>query len=508
MIILDRVSVNVVRTISHWQKAFFYEPESYECLTATGDIMTFILGIDLGTQSVKAGLVDLDTMVLVEVAARNYDSEPLQDAAILYAATCGAIKELTVKHGNDIAGVGFSGQMHGTVMLDADGDAIAPVINWQDNRCNLPHATFGGKTAIEKMTALITPDQFSTLGIDRMASGFMSATLFHTRHCDPDLFMRIDRVLFPGDYIRFMLAGKTGYFTDVTNGFGSGVMDTAKSVWHYDVIDNLGLDNSLFPEIRDTKEICGKISPEAAALTGLRAGTPLTTGGGDNQMAMIGSGVFDTDGTVLLNIGTGSQVSMVVSDYSKKPGIDTRSFINGKFALSGPTLAGGMCYTWLRNQIAADIAAVTGATPDRASMFAALDRLAMAVPAGCEGLAFEPYLRGTRREPSRHAAFTGISMDNYSLGHRARAVMEGVVAELAGFYRQFGYTTAKRIVGAGNGLVNSEIWCRIAADAFGMPVSVMDSESATYGAAITAAEGLGLATIAGARFEYIRTVTN
>lgn len=468
--------------------------------------MKYILGIDVGTQSVKAGLVNLAGMKMERIASREYPGAALQDSETLWEAACGAVAELTgsLEESSMIEGVGLSGQMHGTVLYDAGGKVIGPVINWQDERANAPTDQFDGKTTIERMTEIIGGEIFHDLGIDVMASGFLGATLFHLKEFEPELFGKVANVVLPTDFIRRRLTNGGPFVTDVTNAFSTGVFNTRGSVWHEECIHRIGLPMKIFPDVRRPGDFAGGIGVEAAKLTGLAAGTPVTVGGGDNQMSMIGSGVFDAESPLLINIGTSGQVCGVIDKYIKVDGVDTRSFVRGKFALVGAGITGGICYTWLRNIFSDDIKTLGVDLDRRGGIFRLMDELADKIPFGAEGLRFEPFLRGTRREPAKRAAFTGIGRNNFTLGHRARAVMEGVVAELVGFYNHFEGVKASSLTGAGNGLVKSDIWRRITAQTFGMPLRVMDFENAVYGAALVAAEGLNLARLEDGNFEYVK----
>jgi len=250
-------------------------------------------------------------------------------------------------------------------------------------------------------------------------------------------------------------------------------------------------------------EPAGVVGRTAAQLTSLPIGTPVALGGGDNQMSMVGSGVFSPDSPILINIGTSGQVCAVTDSYVKIPGIDTRSFIRGRFALVGAGITGGICYTWLRNLILEDIKLAGARIGSSGRLFSKLDELAENIPFGCDGLKFEPFLRGTRRDPAKRAAFTGIGHGNFTLGHRARAVMEGVVAELLDFYNHFEGVSASSVTGAGNGLVKSRVWRKIAEQTFGMPLNVMDFENAVYGAALVAVEGFKFSRIEDAVFKFV-----
>ncbi len=465
--------------------------------------MKYILGIDLGTQSVKAGLLCVETMRLEHLVSCGYPGAPLQEPEVLWRGTVDAIRQITASAPDpEIAGIGISGQMHGTVLYDVQDNIIGPVINWQDERGNEAHDAFDGASAVEYMNSLIDEEDARELGVDVLASGFTGVTLFHIMKTDRELFDRTAHVLLPTDFLRRRLTGGGDYVTDPTNAFSTGLFNTMRNRWSSEVIDALGLPPAILPKVVPTDEVTGGVHPGAAAATGLAPGTPVICGGGDNQMCMIGSGVFDTASPIMLNIGTSGQFCAVTGSYKKIAGIDTRSFINGLFAYVGAGLTGGMAYTWLRDSLLDDIRRLGLELDGGNNLYAVLDTLAAGVDSGCDGLEFSPLLRGTRRNPSLRASFSGISLNNFSLGHRARAVMEGVVTELYGFYKLCGELRTASITGAGNGLVESCLWRSITARVFELPLNVMDFENAVYGAALVAAQGLGLAGIEDGRFDF------
>ena len=469
--------------------------------------MAYVLGIDLGTQSVKTGILDTDNGVLECNASRKYHGGALQQVGELWNATLDAVTEtMEQSRGAAVQAVGLSGQMHGAVLYGGDRKSLGDIVNWQDERCNATMEKYGGRTTIDRMLELIPADAQADLGIDRMASGFQAATLFHIRENEPELFGVLTHVLSPTDFLRRRLTGGGDFVTDPTNAFGTGVFDTRRGRWHEDVIRALELPMEIFPEIRDTTDVAGHISPFTAKSTGLKAGTPVIVGGGDNQMAMLGAGALTPDGPICVNIGTSSQVCVVADEYRKIDGIDCRSFFNGRFALVYAGLAGGKSYTWLRNNILGDLASVQATTMRIKDLFEAMDERAGDAPPGCDGLRFEPFLRGTRKNPELRASFTGIGMKNFTMGHRARAVMEGVVNELVTAMESMDASPDPPLAGAGNGLVRSELWRKITAGAFGRTMLVTDFENAVCGAALAAAHGTGIMDMAHAIIDYTYTV--
>ena len=470
--------------------------------------MAYALGIDIGTQSTKTGLLEIETGDLKYISNRSYSSGAVQSPDEIWNACLDAVAETVAKckDAGNILAVGLSGQMHGTVMYDKNGNILGDLINWQDERCNRPLEKYGGRTTIDRMLELMGDEGLQDLGTDKMSSGFMGATLFYIMENNPELFSPIAHVLPPTDFIRLRLTGGGDYATDPTNAFATGLFNTREGKWHNDIILKLELPLEIFPGIKDTQEVAGGICPQAAQKTMLKSGTPIVTGGGDNQMAMIGSGAFAPGSPLCINIGTSSQLCAVVQNYRKVDGIDTRSFIGGNFALVYAGLTGGKSYTWLRNILLDDISKLGVSIVSDTNLFAVLDRLAEKAPPGCDGLRFTPTLRGTRRNPTLRGSFTGIGEQNFTLGHRARAVMEGVVGELVDAYTLMGTVGSQSIVGAGNGLVKSEIWQQIAADTFGMTLKIADIENAVYGAAVVAATGVGLMKLKNMKMKYTRTI--
>jgi xylulokinase len=457
--------------------------------------MTLVLGIDIGTQSVKTGLLDVDSGELRHMAVRPYSGGALQPPGELWNAALEAMAETMHKNeagSGAIAAAGICGQMHGTVLIGAGGEAMGDVINWQDERCNRHAPEFQGLCAIERMEQLIPADIAEDLGVDRMASGFQAATLFHIMHTNPDLFRTVHHALTPTDYIRRQLLGGGDFVTDPTNAFGTGVFDVRRNCWSEEAMNALGLPPALFPEVRPTDSTAGEVCAFVARRTGLMQGTPVCVGGGDNQMAMIGCGASQPGGPACISIGTSSQICALTPSYARTEGIDTRSFPGGCYALVYAGLAGGKCYTWLRNMLLADLAAVRATTMQASELFKHLDSLAAIAPSGCDGLRFEPTLRGTRRNPALRGAFTGISEKNFFIGFRARAVMEGVARELRKAFDAMDIATVSGLAGAGNGLVRSQLWREITARCFGAPVRVTDFENAVFGAAAVAAQAVGL----------------
>ena len=226
----------------------------------------------------------------------------------------------------------------------------------------------------------------------------------------------------------------------------------------------------------------GEISADIARLIGLETGVPIIYGGGDNQMSMLGSGLVSPDLPVLINIGTAAQISKVEARFRKLPGLDTRSFFGGNYALVGVSLLGGGSFKWLRDFIREGGAADLD--------YSQLEEFASQVPPGADGLI---YCTGpTRQDPPRKRGFYGNLARAGSLGHQARAVMEGVLMDLYPAYERMSKADRSDfIIGAGKGLQNNRVWSQVTAGLLGKPLRITDFENAVFGAALMAAAGVG-----------------
>jgi xylulokinase len=440
----------------------------------------YTLGIDMGTSGVKVGVLDLSNFRLIALAMKGYDNSPQQLSTILWESTAAAIKEAVAGiNVETIRAISFSGQMHGTVLYDARGEIIEPVINWQDRRCDMPLEKYGNRSTVETVMALLAGPEFDDLGIDILASGYLGATLFHIKENAPTLFERIRHVVLPGDFIRGKLLGACDCATDPTNAFGTGLFNTRLNRWHEGVVAKLGLPRDLLPTVHDTAEVAGSVPQAVARSLDLAPGTPVVYGGGDNQMSLLGNGLISGDSPALINIGTGAQISRVTSRYARVPGIDTRSFFNGQYVFVGASMGGGRNYAQLRDDLRrcgqGDIS------------YRHMDEAAAQVAVGAEGLV---YRVGSRRASQLQEGFTGRT-ELSSVGHQTRAVMEGILLDLYAHRPPLGASDPGFMVGAGKGLQNSQVWAQMAADLFGCPLRITNFENAVWAAAVIAAAGVG-----------------
>jgi xylulokinase len=440
-----------------------------------GRSTNYALGIDLGTSAVKAGLLNLSTFKLDFVSIKQYGDAPEQDAETLWGRTVEAVKETTawLNDRGFVQVVGLTGQMHGAVVYDSRGELLEPVITWKDWK-------WSGPETIRKMNAVLGGRNYPELGTE-ISVGYTAAILYGIRANAPELFARIAHVLLPVDFLRSKLLGRNSYATDPTNAFGTGVFDTQHSRWHTELIRELQLPVNILPEVHETAQVAGYISATVARMTGLHNGVPVIYGGGDNQVGMLGSGLSSPSSPLLVNIGTAAQVSKVCAQFIRYPGLATRSFFDGNFAIVGASLAGGESYAWLRSEIQQ--------TEHTDIDYHSMDALAADVPPGADGLVFCP--GPTRQALDRRRGFYGNVARAGDYAHRARAILEGVVMDLYDAYQILERIEQHdSIIGAGNSLQRSPVWAQVTADLLGKPLDITAFENAVFGAALLAAKGI------------------
>jgi|SRR5271165_4768812 len=447
--------------------------------------MSCLLGIDLGTSSVKV-VVFAVKGALKGIGVAEYPIlTPLlgyaeQDPEQWWRATAIAVREALDNAGHpEILGIGFSGQMHGLVLLDKRNDLVRPAIIWADQRSAdlLPEIK-------ERVGLALLAQQCGTVP----TAGFSIASLYWLQKFEAQTLASAATFLLPKDFLRFKLTGEVG--TDESDAAGSGIFNVGQRVWADEVIERLGLPRSIFPKIHASADIVGLLSQEAAAELGLRHGIPVSAGCADQPAQAVGNGLIDPPlGSV--TIGTGGQVFAPLTQPTIDPELRLHTFCHApqaRWYLLGAMLSAGMALRWLR--------VVLG--KEKAS-YAELVLLASEVEPGSEGLVFLPYLVGERSpimDPRAKGGFIGLAL-RHAPGHLVRAVLEGVAFAL----RQITDTMVGcgadlgRLVASGNGLANP-VWRQIVTDVLTRPMlqgtDEQASERAGVGAAMIAGIGAGV----------------
>ncbi|MEG1813427.1 MAG: xylulokinase [Clostridia bacterium] len=444
--------------------------------------MKYYIGIDLGTSSVRALLINSDgTQIAVEGA--QYDvliprqGYAEQDAENWYVQTARCIRKVIAVSGidpSDVAALSFSGQMHGLVALNAQGKPVANAIIWLDQRSG---------DAIEEIYARLGRDWVTAHTQNAIATGFLIASLYWMKTRLAQVYRDIRQVMLPKDYIKYRLCGCIA--TDYSDAAGSLAFDNERLSWSDDLIEALGIDRALFPECRPSTQVMGCVTREASDLTGLSTKTLVVNGGADQCMQAVGNAIV-TPGVFALNIGTAGQVSTTASAPVVDPLLRTNTFahvVPGCWNVMGACLNSGISRRWFSKDIL------------NMDDYRALDAGVKKVEPGSGGLIFLPYLTGERTphmDPKARGMFFGLTLKHGRM-EMERAVMEGVVYALKdclNILKGLGIPCEK-VIAAGGG-AKSDAWLQMQADIFECAVyPSASSEQACLGAALTAMVGSG-----------------
>jgi len=446
--------------------------------------MTYLLGVDVSTTATKALLID-ERGEVVAVAATEYDfdtPQPLwseQDPALWWHGAIVSIRRLFSQTGidpADVHGVGLTGQMHGLVLLDGAGQVLRPSILWNDQRtaaqCDQIRDRIGKAKLIQ------------STGNDAL-TGFTAPKILWVRDHEPAIYARVHHILLPKDYVRYQLTGEQAM--DCADGAGTLLLDLQKRDWSSEMLDALEIPRAWLPTIYEGPAITGHITADAATATGLRAGTPVIAGGGDQAAQAVGVGAVQ-EGIIALTLGTSGVVFGSVNHPFFEPEGRLHAFchsVPGRWHLMGVMLSAAGSLRWYRDTIAPGVS------------YDELLKPAATIRAGSEGLLFLPYLTGERTphpDPLARGAFIGLTV-RHTLPHMTRAVLEGVAFGLRDSFelmKGIGLSTIQQVRVSGGG-ARSPLWRQILADVLGSElVTVNTTEGAAYGAALLAGVGTGV----------------
>ncbi len=451
-----------------------------------------VIGVDVGTSGAKAIAMNAEDGALLASALREY---PLHSPKPNWAeqnpedwqqATLDALRELASRvDSKSVVAIGLTGQMHGSVFLDADNRVLRPALLWCDQRtaaqCDAITSKVGGEAALVDMVA------------NPALTGFTAPKILWLRDNEPALFEKTRKVLLPKDYIRWVLTGE--YATDMADASGTLLLDVKKRQWHTDLMTLLGLDTSLMPPVFEGTEITGHLLPAIAEQTGLPAGIPVAAGGGDQAAGGVGCGIV-RPGVVSSSLGTSGVVFAYSEDVCTDPQGRVHTFchaVPGAWHVMGVMLSAGGALQWFRNMLCkeeCDKASETGR-----DAYEYITEAASSITPGAEGLLFLPYLTGERtphKDPCAKGAFIGLSL-RHTKAYMARAVLEGVafgMRDSLDIMREMGVPLD--VSRASGGGARSALWRQILADTGRIPIARINvDEGPAYGAAILAGVGAG-----------------
>ena len=445
-----------------------------------------LLGIDVGTGGSRALVIDdagrITSSATVEHVpfASPQTGWAEQDARDWWRASTLSIRDVLSKENpEEIGAIGLSGQMHGLVLLDKNDKVLRPSIIWCDQRTDVQCGS---------LTKEIGAERLIKLTCNPALTGFTLPKMLWVRECEPQLWQQVHAVLLPKDYVRLRLSGDKA--TDVADASGTLLFDVAQRKWSEEMLSATEIDRRLLPRVYESPHVTGIVSPAGAEATGLRAGTPIVAGGGDQAAGAVGMGIVRS-GTVSATIGT----SGVVFAASDKPALDPKGRVHTfchavpeRWHVMGVTQGAGLSLRWYRDQFGAGNE--HGRDPyDR------LTEEAAHAPAGSDGLLWAPYLMGERTphlDPHARAALVGLTA-SHTRAHVVRAILEGVAFSLRDTFEIFkAMNVPVEEVRLGGGGARSRLWRQIQADIYGREVkTVAAEEGAAYGAALLAGVAAG-----------------
>lgn len=455
--------------------------------------MNYLLGIDIGTSSTKVLLMDENGQV-IDTADSFYDFEQPQngwteqDPDLWWGATRKLIPQIISINsisGDAVKAIGIAGQMHSLVMLDEEDKVIRKAILWNDQRT---------EKQVKDIINIVGLERHIELTSNPPLTGFTSPKILWVRENEPENYNRCRKILLPKDYIRFKLTGE--YICDVSDASGTGLLNVVERKWSKEILDLLDIKEDLLPGLVESVDISGYVTEEMASELGLKAGTPVVGGAGDNAAAAIGVGVIK-DKTGFTTIGT----SGVVFVHSSKPSTDKLgrvhtfcSAVPNEWHLMGVTLAAGSSLQWFRNRFCQEEQKIADARD--VDVYQVMDEMAEEVKIGSEKLIFLPYLNGERTphlDPNARGVFFGISTI-HEKAHFIRSILEGVAFSLndcLSILRELD-VDAESMMLTGGGAA-SPLWQSIIADIFNCEMHTsMSNQGPSLGAAILAGVGAGI----------------
>jgi xylulokinase len=438
--------------------------------------MSAYAGVDIGTTGARAVVIDESGAITTRASTEYPLRSPRpgwseQDPVDWWTGA----KQVLGAIGRDAAidAIGLTGQMHGSVFLDADLVPIRPALLWNDQRTT---------AQCDAITAAVGEQRLVSIAGNPALTGFQAPKILWLREAEQRNYERVRHVLLPKDFVRLRLSNELA--TDASDAAGTLLMDVGARKWSDDILQALQIPAEWLPEIFEGPEETGVLSAPVADELGLTEGAPIAAGGGDNAAAAVGTGIVEA-GRVSSSLGTSGVVFAHSDAFDPDPSGRLHAFchaVPGAYHLMGVTLAAGASLRWWRD--------IVGSTS-----YGKLGELAASAPPGAEGLLFLPYLTGERSphlDPRARGAFVGLST-RHGPAHMARAVMEGVVFSLREsidvMIERGIEVDHVRAIGGG---ARSDLWLQMQADIFGLPIRRMRvDEGPAYGAALLGAVAAG-----------------
>ena len=455
--------------------------------------MGYVIGIDLGTSATKTIMIN-EAGCIVSSAEYAYpmiqphNGWAEQDPLVWKKAVLTTLKQVVEQSGaapDQIIGIGLSGQMHGSVLIDENDEPIGNTILWCDQRSS---------QQAEEMLELLPLEKWLELTANPPLAAWTAAKILWIRENESEKWAKCKHILLPKDYIRLVLTGV--YATDVADASGMQLLDVKNRCWSDEILDTLHINRDMLGTVYESQEVTGTLLPEIAQFCGLSPNTVVVAGGSDNACAAIGSGVVN-QGQAFVTLGTSAVVYSHFDAYTAIPdgGLHVCCCaVPGCWHSMGGPMSAGLSVEWFKNNFCQDL--IQRAKDTGKSFYTLLTELVDQIPIGSEHLIFLPFLMGERTphmDPLYRGSFVGLSAI-HTQAHMLRAIMEGVVfclADCNDILREQGITiTSLRACGGGS---RSIVYQKMLADLFRCPIHTLQGENgAAYGAAILAGVGSGL----------------
>ncbi len=452
-------------------------------------MMALILGLDMGTSKICVLAVDGDSgQPVASVSAANRAEIPglptgwkEQSPEIIFQTVGECLQQLLTHpsvRASEIVGIGLTGQMHGVLAVNRQLEPVTPLITWQDRRVETADLESFRETLGEKA--------FARHGCE-LNAGYGGATLkwlqeqgkWPTGACALSL----------ADYGVARLTG--GRFSEPTHAASWGLFDLQKGDWDFEALDALGLSPEWLPPLVPSAQPVGALLPSVAKSWGLPDRVAVCSPVGDNQASVIAAAGLSLD-AIVVNLGTGGQISVPNRLCVSVPGLETRPMPFGGWLTVGASLCGGWAYAYLCDFFRSVVLEMTGNPLALDQAFERLNALALSAPAGCGGVRADTRFSGTRSQPSLRGKMENLDSTNLTPSNLARAVLEGMVRELADLGRLAGWEKASRVVASGNAVRKNSLLPILIEEAFHLPCQMTEhSEEAALGVALCARRSLG-----------------
>lgn len=448
-----------------------------------------LLGIDIGTGGTRAVLIDETGRVL---GSATIEHKPIsaphrgwaeQDPDDWWSAACKAVPACLAQANataDEIESVGLTGQMHGLVMLDANGKVLRPSLIWCDQRT---------EEECREITEKVGAKRLIELTANPALTGFTLPKIWWVQKHEPEIWKRVKKIMLPKDYIRFRLTG--AHAIDVADASGTLILDVVNRRWSKEMMAVSNLPEEMLPKVLESPEVSGKLSDAGAKASGLKPGIPVVAGAGDQAAGAVGMGIV-RPGAVSATIGTSGVVFAATATPEFDPKGRIHTFCHAvpkRWHVMGVTQAAGFSLRWFRDQFG------VGGVPSQDPYDRLMEEASQA-PAGSDGVLWAPYLMGERTphlDPNARAALVGLAA-THTRAHVIRAILEGVAYSLRDTLTIFAdLQLPARSIRLGGGGARGHLWRQIQADVYGMPVDIVEAEEGpAYGAALLAGVGVGV----------------